>query len=137
MPRSRPRGRSSAAPTADTTLGIPGRPATAAPGRRSAATRCECGCRCRGRAQPGTILAQGEHSLDAILEADEDDVGRPPATPRGLMPGTEPLLANGSELKVTGRFGTLQIHPELARPAGDATGRDARDGATSSERQRA
>src|SRR4026207_264062 len=102
MPRSRPRGRSSAAPTADTTLGTPGQPATAAPGRRSAATRCECGCRCRGRARHGTILAQGEHSLDAILEADEEDVGQAPATPRGLMPGTEPLLANGSERQGTG-----------------------------------
>ena len=31
------------------------------------------------------------------------------------MPGTEPLVANGSELKVTGRFGTLEIHPDIAR----------------------
>jgi hypothetical protein len=31
------------------------------------------------------------------------------------MPGTGPLVASGNELKVTGRFGTLEIHPDIAR----------------------
>ncbi len=35
------------------------------------------------------------------------------------MPGTEPLLASGNELKVTGRFGTLEIHPDIARAIDD------------------